>query len=54
MSKIETKEKELNPFIKQALDKSLEQSFAENLKSNDEVINSIKVWLDSKKNSLKK
>ena len=41
-------EKELNPYIKKALDKSLEQSFNGNLYSNDEVIKRTKEWLNSK------
>jgi hypothetical protein len=41
-------EKELNPYIKKALDISLEQSFNGNLYSNDEVIKRTKEWLNSK------
>ena len=41
-------EKELNPYIKKALDISLEQSFNSNLYSNDEVIKRTKEWLNSK------
>ncbi|MFZ4799223.1 MAG: hypothetical protein ACOYMA_17115 [Bacteroidia bacterium] len=41
-------EKELNPYIKKALDVSLEQSFNGNLYSNDEVIKRTKEWLNSK------
>ena len=41
-------EKELNPYIKKALDISLEQSFNGNLHSNDEVIKRTKEWLNSK------
>ncbi len=41
-------EKDLNPHIKRALDKSLEQSLNGNLSSNDEVIKRTKEWLNSK------
>jgi len=41
-------EKELNPYIKKALDISLEQSLNGNLYSNDEVIKRTKEWLNSK------
>lgn len=43
-----TEEKELNPYIKKALDISLEQSFNGNLCSNDEVMKRTKEWLNSK------
>ena len=41
-------ENELNPHIKRALDKSLEQSLNGNLSSNAEVIKRTKEWLNSK------
>lgn len=41
-------EKVLNPYIKKALDISLEQSFNGNLSSNVEVIKRTKEWLTSK------
>jgi hypothetical protein len=41
-------EKELNPYIKKALDISLEQSFNGNLYSNDEVMKRTNEWLNSK------
>ncbi|MEI7977241.1 MAG: hypothetical protein WCI53_00200 [Bacteroidota bacterium] len=49
MNEIKRQEKELNPYIKKALDISLEQSFTKNLKTNSDVISSIKVWLNSYK-----